>query len=340
MPALQSDAAIVRLQTVACALGLCVALIGIGVLVGWAFDIAWLKTVLPGLVTMKPNAAAGFVAGGFALVLLARPRRLPARLLGGFCAGICLAIGAGTLAQYLFGVDLGIDELLFREPPQAFASLAPTRMHPTSAFAFLLSGSALCRLVGGRVHGSRLAQGTMLVVLTIALITLLGYLYGVREFHGLARYGQMALHTTVGFTVLSIGLLCARPDVGMMPAIVGAGAGSRIARPLLLGATIVPIVVGAVVMHNLRHGAYGQEFALAIQVALTVACFLPIICLVAVVLNRSDAARLASERDLREAHADLERRVVERTAELSASVESLRVAKEGAEAATQAKSAF
>src|SRR5438046_1925577 len=42
---------------------------GIGVLVGWAFDIADLKAVIVGESTMKANTAIAFVLGGTCLML-------------------------------------------------------------------------------------------------------------------------------------------------------------------------------------------------------------------------------------------------------------------------------
>ncbi|MEW5856255.1 MAG: chemotaxis protein, partial [Cyanobacteriota bacterium] len=43
--------------------------IGCAVLVGWMFNIPILKTVLPGLVTMKANAAVCFILSGTSLWL-------------------------------------------------------------------------------------------------------------------------------------------------------------------------------------------------------------------------------------------------------------------------------
>ncbi len=90
-----------------------VALIGAAVMIGWLADIAFLKSVLPGLATMKFNTACALLMAGVALWLLqsssagSQSRRV-ARVLG----GLVVAIGGLTLLQYVFAIDLGIDQLI------------------------------------------------------------------------------------------------------------------------------------------------------------------------------------------------------------------------------------
>ncbi|MGH7347849.1 MAG: hypothetical protein ACREK4_23290, partial [Candidatus Rokuibacteriota bacterium] len=61
------------LRCVAPFCGIAVAVIGAAVLIGWAFDVARLKNLLPHLPTMKANAALALLLGGASLCLLARP---------------------------------------------------------------------------------------------------------------------------------------------------------------------------------------------------------------------------------------------------------------------------
>src|ERR1700722_19876729 len=81
--------------------------LGCVVLYGWARGIEPLKTVFPGLVTMKVNTALGLIFSGASLWLLLPG---PSRTLRGHVArflGLEVAlIGAVTLSEYLFGLNL------------------------------------------------------------------------------------------------------------------------------------------------------------------------------------------------------------------------------------------
>ena len=120
--------------------------VGLLSLAGWVFDISVLKSGWPGLVQIKPNTAICLILLGVSLWLRkvetqqARGRILAAQLL----AGLVAAIGLASFGEYLFGWDLGIDQLLFAESPnEAARSVRPGLMAPVNAVNFLLLGSAL-----------------------------------------------------------------------------------------------------------------------------------------------------------------------------------------------------
>src|SRR5277367_3677207 len=82
--------------------------VGLLVLLGWLLDIPTVKSVLPGFATMKANTALSLLLAGLSLWWLsssggnARQRRLG----WGAATGTTL-IGFVTVAEYLFGSDLG-----------------------------------------------------------------------------------------------------------------------------------------------------------------------------------------------------------------------------------------
>src|SRR5689334_17132857 len=104
----------------AAAAGYASVAVGLLVLVGWALGIETLKSVLPNAMTMKPNTAVSLVALGLALVAatvmkapyVPSPRRV---LLTRLFALVPLTIGGLTLFQYATNLNIGIDQLLFRE---------------------------------------------------------------------------------------------------------------------------------------------------------------------------------------------------------------------------------
>src|SRR5680860_764369 len=94
--------------------GIIVTIIGLMVLLGWQLDIGFLKSILPGTVSMKANTAVGFLFSGLALIFIQRSTTINI-IIERFLAAIILFTGLLTLCQYFLGWNLGIDEMLFRD---------------------------------------------------------------------------------------------------------------------------------------------------------------------------------------------------------------------------------
>src|SRR5207249_4069936 len=111
--------------------GMVAMIIGAFVLLGgWVFGSQLVKTGLLGLVTMKANTALGLVFAGVSLSSLGKGAARLWRGLGLGCAVFVALIGLLTVGENLFGWDLGIDQLLFKDAPatpKAFGA-SPGRM--------------------------------------------------------------------------------------------------------------------------------------------------------------------------------------------------------------------
>ncbi|GEM_PF-6495350 len=211
-------------------------LIGALVLVGWAFDIIALKSVLPGKIAMKPNTAICFILIGTALMLLileagqhvASGAR---RKVAVACATLAAAIGLATLCEYLFGVDLGIDRLLFRN--LLLAKADPGRMAAATTIGFILVGGALVSLDARTKIGRLCSELLALATLLVGAITLLGHIYGVESLHTLFAYTPIAVHTALLFIVLGLGVLLSRPESGLTSVLTSQRGGGVMARRIM-----------------------------------------------------------------------------------------------------------
>lgn len=277
-----------------------VIVVGCLALVGWALNITVLKSVLPGLVTMKANTALAFVLAGVSLwILCAEQTGLRMRRIARACAVIVALIGFFTLGEYLFGWDLGIDQLLFREALGAVGTFAPGRMAPTTALGFLVTGLVLVALDLPR--GFWAVQVFTLAAGVIGLLNFIGYAYGVKTLYGLASYTQMAVHTAAVFIIFSVGLLFARPERGLMAMVSSDGAGGSVARRLLPAALGIPFLLGWLRLIGQRAGFYSTEFGVAIFALSTAIVFAVGIWVNAGLLYRTDVERKRAEEAARQA---------------------------------------
>lgn len=276
--------------------GLFTAGIGFVVLVGWATDSNSLKSVFPGLATMKANTALSFLLLGLSLLALRDGEPLIAlrRRFGLGCALVVAFLAALTFAQYLLSRDFGIDQLLFADRS---GIEHPGRMSPATAVFFILVSTVLVLLHCNR--GLLLAQRLNLVALLLGSLCGLGYLYGVEEFYAVRPFSTVAAHTAVTFVVLSAGILATSPAQGLLRLVLGASLGGQLIRRGLPIAIVLPIAIGWLRLRGQQLGWYDTEFGLALFALSNVVVFSGLVIVTAVQVERADAARQTSERRLR-----------------------------------------
>lgn len=190
-------------------------LIGVTVLIGWAFDIAVLKSISPDWVTMKANTAVCFILTGIALWLTAIPpltlktNSAIASRLARFCGLLVFLFGALSLAEYISGWDLGLDQWLFVEPGGAVDTSNPGRMAPEAALCFILLTVALWIICD--VRKTRLTLLTSascgLVVVALALAAIQSYFTPSLGSFGWFGLSIMAMPTALLFALLGMSVI-------------------------------------------------------------------------------------------------------------------------------------
>jgi len=278
--------------------------VGCVVLAGWVLDKDTLKSVVPGLITMKANTAIAFLLASLSLWLLgheqtdsskgARRRRVAY----GFALMVVL-IGGLSLGEYLLGRNFGIDQLLFVEAPGAVDTSSPGRMAPTTALNFVLLGCALLFLDLETSRGLRPAQYAAILAGCIAYMALTGYLLSVVSFYRVATFTGMALNTSVTFIVLCLGGMNARPDRGLMAVVSSESAGGILARRFLPLVFFLPLLLGWLRLEGQKAGMYGTEFGLALYATTIVAAFAVLMYRASISLQQADIQRKRAEEALR-----------------------------------------
>ena len=274
-----------------------VFVVGCIVLTGWQLDLPALTSILPGMATMKANSALAFILCAISLWSLQnRQTKRSARLLANACAAVVLLIAVLTLGEYLSNQDFGIDQLLFQDHAAVTGTSFPGRMSPTTALNFLLISCALL-LIDNR-WSSWPNQSLTLTALIIASVAVIGYIYGVSSLYKIGAFASMALHTAITFIILSLGILCARPNRGLMSSFTGEGAAGILARRLLPAAIIVPILLGWLRLLGQQMGLYDTAFGTALLVLANVLIFSALIWWNAHMLQWADVERREAEKAL------------------------------------------
>lgn len=292
-----------------------VGAIAVAVLAGWTIDSPSLRTVLPGLASMKANTALAFLGAAGALWEMRHHPRSTRSRAPQTLACLVLAIAGATLLEYLVGAGLGIDELLFADPetpPEGF----PGRMAPGTAVSFVLVGMGLLVLD----RRPDLSQGLAIAVLLISTLAVMGYAFGVSSLYRVGSYTSMAIHTAVAFTLLAVGVLVARPSQGFMLIVASDSAGGIVSRGLLLLTPAVLFVLSQLRLVGEGYGLYDSRFGEALMVTMSMVVATTLVAFTARRLYHLDRRRKVAEDEIRALNEGLERKVAVRTQELEVSL--------------------
>ncbi|GEM_PF-885096 len=282
---------------IARAAGLVTAGAGAAVLLGWTLGVESLTSVVPGYASMKPATASGFLLLGAALLcaLPAPLSRTTASWLRRIFAGLVFGWSLATLFEYLFAVNLGIDSILFSHSVIAENAQYPGRMSAITAVNFLALSAALLCVDASARRRWRPAEILGLGGLLGGLMPLFGYAYGAHEFYRSFDNVSIALHTAALFVVLSLGVLLARTDTGLMSVVLSEHGGGWMARRILPLAFLLSTAAAWLRLAGERAGYYDTEIGVALFLTVNLVIITGLVWTAAASLNRSAAQRAAAE---------------------------------------------
>ncbi|HEY0460133.1 MAG TPA: HAMP domain-containing sensor histidine kinase [Pyrinomonadaceae bacterium] len=214
------------------AIGGFVVFIALVIIFEWLAGVKIIARFSPNDSSMKVNVAIIFLLFGLGLFLNeseSPSARIAAKTLT--VGGQLIALL--TLAQYLFGINLGIDQLIARDNPNAAFTSSPGRMSPFVALNFLLTGTALLLWRKRGKHNKSPREYFALVSLFMPAIVLVGYIFSASELYSFTTVTGIALFTAILFLILLSGILAVHSERGFTTILLSRTRGGLILRLLL-----------------------------------------------------------------------------------------------------------
>lgn len=289
-----------------------VALIALLVLAGWAFDFSLLLGGTRDGISMNPLTAGCFLLAALSLALAERASRSDiVRWLQQLLALAVIAIAVMQFLEYAYGWNLGIDLLLFRDQMISAPWRSPGRIAANSTAALLLMSLALFSVSHDIRKRDWRSQMFVSAGMLIAVLALLGYVFGVRDLYAMSPSSGMAVITVVAFLILGVGILFSQRERGFTALLVDHGAAGVMTRRLLPAAMILPVVLGGLKLAGQKSGLYESEFGVSIFSLASIVTFLGVVIWAARVLREMDLDRAALILREQQARAAAERARIE-----------------------------
>ncbi len=247
-------------------------IIGAVVILGWVTHTPILTSLSSVWVAMKVNTALGFVLAGTAILFLlgcdksseSSIYRWPAKI----CAITLLLVGGLTVIEYMFSLNLGIDELFLKQEEANLGVAIQGRMSPFTAVMQVNFAIALLLLSNTEKKNLAitLAQYCGFVGGAIGLLAFMGYFLNAKELYSPGHNTAIAVHTAIGFILVSIGILFLQPQLALMRTFTSQTRTGQILRRFVPLALWVPILIGWLRLKGQQIGLYSFESGVAFMV--------------------------------------------------------------------------
>ncbi|WP_151633880.1 putative bifunctional diguanylate cyclase/phosphodiesterase [Noviherbaspirillum aerium] len=231
--------------------------------VGWVWYGPILTSFVAGFYQMKINTIFTLACGAVSLwCQIGRHRRPAVRTAGRGLAVIMVVLGLLNLSQYLWNINIGIDELL-RGDPFAAPHQFPGRTSVPSSCGIIAAGLALL----GLQHKKWNSRAVKLAAVSACVWIGLGvaYLYGLASLYQFNAFGGLAIPTIICFILLNIGVLLSQAQQGFMFYFTNRSYAGLAARRLLPTAILAPVLLNWLVLFGHEAEMIDIRTALAIE---------------------------------------------------------------------------
>jgi signal transduction histidine kinase len=235
---------------------------GIVDLLVWRLGTAPLVESTTQLSLPLPTTAIGLAGIGISL-WLGRSDSVPnwSIVASRIIAALAVAWAVVFLIEWIWTLDLGVDQLLFADRLRPVAGRPAGRPSASVVITLVLIGAALISLHAD----SPLAHMTTRVGTSLALLItftiVVSHVNGARDYYHVYPVGDMALVSALTLGLAALGVLLVRPAArgGLSSILIDDAAGGVLARRLLPVAILVPMVLGRLWLSGAVAGWYDPK---------------------------------------------------------------------------------
>ena len=254
-----------------------------------------MKNILPGLVAVPANAALCFVLIGFGLWVASKEQPTVAfawKPAANVAAAVACVVGLLSLLEYVFGWDLGIDQMLFTAGPEdLLGSVRPGLMSPLAAFGFLCLGLALLLLDAKRSFGRWSGRLLPCVVAIASLFSLLDFVLNPTTTH--THISPISISSAL--FLLSFAVMFTHPESGLGALVASENVGGTLTRRLFPAVIVVPLVLAWLRWKGQASGLYADWAGLALMTVFTIILLAGLTVWTGFLAERRDWARRQKE---------------------------------------------
>ncbi len=255
---------------------------------------------------MKPATSMCFILSSVAIVLIqSRASWIFKSLVPKIISVAIIIISVTTVIDSVDLIKKG-EAISLKESPilELFLSTG-NRMSLLSAVTFIPFGTIIYLLSINRRLASNLAHVLIFPTVLISYFVPISYILNV---HSLTKIPEVtiALNSGISFCALSTVVLFVRSDTWLMKVFMSNNMGGIMARRLLPGLLVLPVLIGWLRIRGERAGIFESEIGVVFVALIYSICFIFLIWISARSVNRMDIRRRRADLALKKAYDDLE----------------------------------
>lgn len=246
---------------------------------------------------MKINTAICFFLSGWALILLDTPQKFITYAIVVMLSIGILMISIATIIQFVFGIDLGVDQLfnkeIFLNPKTQYFD----RMPLITAFNFMFIGFAF---LFTKLKAVSINQLIAWSVFFLGLLSFYNFIYNANMQYVFAAHTTMALTTSILFMLLSLGILLIKPNVFIIQLLMSDHIGSYYFRRTLPFILFVPMILAIIALKMQTLGVVEGNLGNSIIAAGTFLILGFITSIIVLKMNREEKKLVLAQTEIKE----------------------------------------